>query len=227
VAPGPLVGSRVTYTKTRSSPRVSGHRPRVVVLDLGEVLATPTGLYRVLATRLSLRAEAVEAAYWAHRDAYDRGGDSRAFWRSVLNDVGVPVTDGIVAELTRIDTEAWTTIRPDAQTLLKDLWDVGIRVGILSNASPDIAASARETKWSDYVTDWFFSSELRSAKPDPVIYQHVTNGLGLPAGSIVFIDDRQENVNAALDAGWNAHLWISGTETRALLKGLGLLRSGG
>ncbi|WP_413804590.1 HAD family hydrolase [Streptomyces sp. OE57] len=198
--------------------------PSVVIFDLGEVLATPPDLYASLAACLPHRPEALETAYWAHRDAYDRGGTAHAFWSSVLADLGIPATPGVIADLVHIDTQAWTTVRPDAMSLLAALSDSGIRVGILSNATLEMATAARATPWGDYVTDWFFSCELRLAKPDAAIYHHVTNELALPAESILFIDDRRANVNSALDAGWNAHLWTSGPDTAGLLTDLGLLQ---
>ncbi|MEU1802268.1 HAD family phosphatase [Streptomyces sp. NPDC019937] len=226
VAPPPLVGGQVrpsAGTSTGPDSRPGTHvTPRVVLFDLGEVLATPPGLYPSLAACLSHPPEAVEAAYWAHRDAYDRGGTAQSFWSSVLAELGLPAVRSTINELTRIDTEAWTTIRPDALSLLKALSARGVRVGILSNATREMASAARKATWARYITDWFFSSELRLAKPDPALYRQVTNVLGLPAGTIVFIDDRQVNVSAALESGWNAYLWISGAQTATLLKDLGL-----
>jgi putative hydrolase of the HAD superfamily len=197
--------------------------PRVVIFDLGEVLATPPDLYASLAAPLGRHPEAVGAAYWAYRDAYDRGGIVQAFWNDVLAELGIPPAESIVAELTRIDTAAWTTIRPDAMPLLSSLSKTGIRVGILSNATREMAQAARHTPWAQYITDWFFSSELHLAKPDRAIYHHVTNTLGLPPECILFIDDRPVNVEAARDAGWNAHVWISGADTRTLMNDLDLL----
>ncbi|WP_051857452.1 HAD family hydrolase [Streptomyces cellulosae] len=209
-------------TGQQSDPGVRS-TPRVVVFDLGEVLATPPDLYSSLAACLSQRPDALEAAYWAHRDAYDRGGTAQVFWSAVLADLGLPAVPSTVSELTRIDTEAWTTIRPDSVSLLRTLSERDVRVGILSNATLEMATAARRTTWADHVTDWFFSCELRLAKPEPALYRHVTNELGLPAGTIVFVDDRRVNVEAALEAGWNAHLWTSGADTATLLNRLGLL----
>ena len=197
--------------------------PRIVLFDLGEVLATPPGLYRSLAACLSRQPDTVEAAYWTHRDAYDRGGTAHVFWSAVLDELGLPADPGTISELTCIDTEAWTTIRPDALSLLKTLSERDVRVGILSNATLDMATAARKTTWAQYITDWFFSGELRLSKPEPALYRHVTTELGLPAGIIVFVDDRRVNVDAALASGWNAFLWTSGADTATLLTRLGLL----
>jgi len=196
---------------------------RIVIFDLGEVLATPPDLYGRLATRISRDEKAVEAAYWAYRDDYDRGGNSDQFWGSVLRDVGDSTDPAVQTDLSDIDTEAWTVLREDSVQILKDLSDRGVRVGILSNAPLAMAAGARSAPWADYVADWFFSGELKIAKPDPSIYVYVTAEVGLAPESIVFIDDRQVNVDAAVAQGWNAYLWESGSATRALLESLGLL----
>jgi len=200
-------------------------RPQAVVFDLGEVLATPPDLYGALADRAEHNPTSVSNAYWAHRDAYDRGGDSQQFWSGVLTDLGISPTTALVTDLTRIDTEAWTTIRPDAEDLLARLHRARVRIGILSNATVDMAASAPATAWGKYVQDWFFSGLLKIAKPDPKIYHYVTRALSVPARAIVFIDDRQVNVDAAIQAGWNAHLWTSGPDTASLMEDLGLLPS--
>ena len=120
-----------------------------------------------------------------------------AFWSDVLAELGVSPAEGAIAELTRIDTEAWTTIRPDAVSLLSSLSAQGVRLGILSNATREMAQAVRRTPWARYITDWFFSAELRLAKPDRAIYHEVTNALGYPPQSIVFVDDRPGNVEAA------------------------------
>jgi putative hydrolase of the HAD superfamily len=122
--------------------------------------------------------------------------------------------------LIRIDTAGWTTIRPDAAELLKQLHDDGVRIGILSNATIEMAAAARQSVWAQWVADWFFSAELGIVKPYPAIYQHVTETIGLPSDSIIYIDDNQRSVDGALATGWNAHLWTSGADTARLLNGL-------
>ena len=45
----------------------------VVVFDLGEVLATPRELLAELARQAGSEEQRFSAAYWAHRDLFDRG----------------------------------------------------------------------------------------------------------------------------------------------------------
>jgi HAD superfamily hydrolase (TIGR01509 family) len=45
---------------------------------------------------------------------------------------------------------------------------------------------------------------LRTAKPDPQIYQQATTIFGVNPAQVLFFDDLQENVQAARHAGWQA-----------------------
>ncbi|GGJ48705.1 HAD-IA family hydrolase [Deinococcus roseus] len=53
----------------------------------------------------------------------------------------------------------------------------------------------------------FASSHLKAKKPDPEYFQQVQKALG--TAEIHFWDDQSKNVEAAQQAGWNAHLYLS------------------
>ena len=192
----------------------------VVVFDLGEVLASPDNLEAQLADRAGTNEKAMNGAYWHNRLPHDEGLSADEYWTIVLADVGVEHSDRLVRDLVALDTAAWMTIRPDAAELLAQLHAVGTRVAILSNMPAELAAQARHTAWAPYVDDWFFSGEMGVAKPAPEIYSRAAVSLAVDPAMIVFIDDRQVNVTAAIAAGWDAHLWTSDAATRALLSGL-------
>jgi FMN phosphatase YigB (HAD superfamily) len=48
------------------------------------------------------------------------------------------------------------------------------------------------------------SAEVRLIKPDPAIYEHILNGLGVAASEALFVDDRENNVYAARSLGMHA-----------------------
>jgi putative hydrolase of the HAD superfamily len=195
----------------------------VVVFDLGEVLATPGELFAELAMQAGTDEHRFSAAYWAHREPFDRGAGADVYWRAVLEDAGVSHDEDLARRLDHLDATSWTTLRPDARCLLEDLKVSGVRVAILSNAPLGMASAARGGVWAHLVDDWFFSSELRMAKPDPGIYQAVTAKLGVEPGAVVFFDDRQVNVEAARAAGWRAELWTSAAGVQQALGDLGLI----
>lgn len=51
----------------------------------------------------------------------------------------------------------------------------------------------------------FTSFRIGQCKPHPEVYQHVQRQTALEPGHILFFDDSQPNVQAALDQGWHAH----------------------
>jgi putative hydrolase of the HAD superfamily len=67
---------------------------------------------------------------------------------------------------------------------------------------------------------------LGLAKPDPAIYRAFEEHSGVPAGMIIFFDDRAENVVAARSAGWRAECIDPHGDTTAqaatVLRGMGL-----
>ena len=55
-----------------------------------------------------------------------------------------------------------------------------------------------------FLEPMFFSSEIRVFKPEPEAFAAVEAALGLPAETILFIDDTAANVTAAIARGWDA-----------------------
>lgn len=69
----------------------------------------------------------------------------------------------------------------------------------------------------------FISYEIGLLKPDLEAFQFIVDSLGCLPGRILFLDDNQLNVDAALSSGIVAHR-VSGTEeTKAKLESLGVL----
>ncbi len=65
--------------------------------------------------------------------------------------------------------------------------------------------------------DQFISCEMRLLKPSRAIYEEAVRRIGLPAGEILFIDDSENNVEAAREAGLQARLFVRGTALSLLL----------
>lgn len=78
------------------------------------------------------------------------------------------------------------------------------RVGILSNlVMLDKDRLNKQVDFS-YIDDLFLSFEVGLIKPNEGIYERVEESLKIPSKDILFIDDRKDNVDAALNRGWNA-----------------------
>jgi len=92
-----------------------------------------------------------------------------------------------------------TTILP----VLHELATSGYRLGVMSNtcASHWEYVSGRYEFLRRVFETFVLSFEVGALKPDAKIYHAAIDKAGVPAGSILFIDDRPENVAGAQKAG--------------------------
>ena len=67
----------------------------------------------------------------------------------------------------------------------------------------------------------FVSHEIGTVKPDPGIYVHAIDALGVPTGEIAFFDDNRANVDAARALGMDAHHTVGPEAVRAAVASLG------
>ena len=65
---------------------------------------------------------------------------------------------------------------------------------------------------NDFFDGLFLSYELHAQKPDPAIFQKVTDALHCAPSEILFFDDSETNCEAAEAFGWNALLAPAGGE---------------
>lgn len=197
----------------------------IAVFDLGGVLVDPTTLNDDLAAVLDVDRDDFRTAYWVRRLEYDLGLSSQDYWGDVLARLKVSATTEQLATLIQVDSEGWTTLRPDAHDLLQRLSASGVQIAVLSNATKEMAAAARASSWASYVSDWFFSAELGLAKPNAELYRHVSTTLGVRTADLVYLEDVQRSVDVAESLGWRAHLWTSQGEAEVVLRTEGLVVS--
>ena len=69
----------------------------------------------------------------------------------------------------------------------------------------------------------FISGHMGVIKPDPRIYEMVEDDCGLPPASLLFTDDRADNITAAARRGWRTHQFESWQGWAARLVAEGLL----
>ncbi|WP_108483200.1 HAD family hydrolase [Oceaniglobus ichthyenteri] len=90
--------------------------------------------------------------------------------------------------------------------LLRALRTKGVPVFALTNfgvGSFDLAKSEH-----DFLSEFdrtYVSGALRVVKPDARIYQIVEDDCALPPHTLLFTDDRTENISAAQTRGWQTH----------------------
>ena len=95
------------------------------------------------------------------------------------------------------------------------------KTGLLSNAFSDLRQVVTSLlNFSDAFDDMLISAELHLMKPDPRIYQHALQRLGVAPEEAVFIDDMLRNVEGARSQGMNAIHFRQRAQALAELEGL-------
>ena len=92
--------------------------------------------------------------------------------------------------------------RRKMQELVQKLKAHGYCVYYLSNIPVDVLALLMERDFQGLFDGGVASCEVHVNKPDPRIYQALLDKYGLKASESVFIDDRQDNVQAAFELGF-------------------------
>lgn len=204
---------------------------RVVVFDYGEVISrSPNEADRAaLVAVTGLPAEREPEfwdVYWRHRHALDQGRLLVVdYWATVARDLDVHWSPSRVHELWVADFRSWWSIEPGTFDLIVRLHEGGTRIALLSNAGFDFASGFRFSPLARYLERVFVSAELDAIKPDPEIYREVAGELGIPLEAMVFIDNKQENTDAAAALGVTAHHYTGVDGLERFLESLAAERS--
>jgi len=112
---------------------------------------------------------------------------------------------------------------PGSRELLSELSERYL-LACFSNTNPvhwDVLASRFDIL--GFFSKIFTSFEMGMVKPERKAFLHVLEGLGCPGDEVVFLDDGQANVRAAVDCGMNARLVKGVRGAREALADMGLL----
>lgn len=201
---------------------------RAVVFDYGMVLTGPPDpvAYAALQRVSGLSAERLDHFYWADRHAYDEGKlTGLTFWQKIVRDAGLGLSDATIAELNDWDARMWTTQNPAMVAWQMQLKERGLKTAILSNMGDSVRESIERTyAWIAGFDVRVWSYELKVAKPDRAIYEHLLEKLGMPAEETLFLDDKPVNIDAAHAVGMQGIVFSDVTRLRADLIAAGLDR---
>lgn len=203
---------------------------RVVVFDYGEVISRSPGSADTdaLLAVAGVDAAAFWPSYWAHRDGLDQGTVGiPEYWAAVARDLGVSWKASTVHALWIADFRSWWSIEPGTLDLIEELHLGGTRLAILSNAGFDFSSPFRRSPMGSFFERVFVSAEMDAIKPDPAIYLEVADELGIPVTSMVFIDNKAVNTDAAAALGVTAHHFTGVEGLDAFLRDLARTSSGG
>lgn len=198
---------------------------RAVIFDFGEVLChqpTPEAIDR-LARMFEMDSQSFFPIYLESRGPYDRGDLLPAeYWEKFAARLGVKLDGDAIARARQIDLELWSQINEVMIRWLQQIHSAGFKTAILSNMPSDMVSHLRNNfAWINHFDHHIFSAEVRSIKPEPAIYQHCIEALGVQPSEALFIDDRDANLEQARAVGIRSIRFQSVEQLRQDLQTLG------
>ncbi|MBM3613985.1 MAG: HAD family phosphatase [Alphaproteobacteria bacterium] len=199
-------------------------QPQAVIFDIGNVLTRwqPEAFYDRVIGEERRRALFAEVDLHRMNDIVDEGalfretiydwGDRHPHWQAEIRlwydrwiELASPRIDGAIA-------------------LQRALRAKGVPVFALTNFGKYSFEEALPKM--DFLTDFdrlYVSGRMGVIKPDPRIYEIVEDDCGLPPASLLFTDDRADNITAAARRGWRTHQFENWQGWAARLVAEGLL----
>jgi putative hydrolase of the HAD superfamily len=198
---------------------------RAVILDYGEVLAHRPSAeeFGRMAGMFNVSFELFYTLWEASRASYDRGDfTAEDYWLKLAAETNTSLDRRQIETLRQIEVEIWAHPLPGMLEWVGQLHAAGIKTGLLSNMPRDLVKHVRTNcPWMENFTFKTFSAEVRLIKPDPAIYVHTLRGLGVAAAEALFVDDRENNIQAADTLGIRAIQFRSIAQLRDDLETLG------
>jgi putative hydrolase of the HAD superfamily len=109
------------------------------------------------------------------------------------------------------------------ERLLRDCLE-RIPVGLLSDTDPlHWRYLLRQYPWLSLIENPTLSFDIGATKPDPETYRAAAKNTGFPASQCFFVDDREQNVQGALEAGMDSIVFPGVEALRQALVDRGVL----
>jgi putative hydrolase of the HAD superfamily len=201
-----------------NSPTASHAVPKAVIFDFGKVLSAlpDVDAHTALVATAGVSDEVFEEHYWAHRHEYDAGAlTGHTYWERVAAGAGFDLTAERLSAFHHHDSLMWANLNAPMLAWAAALQTAGIKTAILSNMGEVNLAYMRENfDWLSGFTHLTWSCELRTAKPDPAIYRHTLERLGVAPHEAIFIDDIPANIAAARALGIDGILFTGMAQLR-------------
>lgn len=198
---------------------------RAVILDYDHVLCRSPREEHVerMATAFGVDPHTFWRLYEQNRGPLDKGElTPAAYWKSLARDAGTKVDAFTIERLGDLDIDMWDTLEEPLLEWVQTLQANGYKTALLSNSHPRFVAHLRQNRpWLRWFDVCVFSAEVHLIKPEPAIFRHTLEKLGIDASGVLFIDDRFSNVSVAQSLGIESIRFTTLVELNRQLKDAG------
>ncbi|MEU7996374.1 HAD family phosphatase [Micromonospora sp. NPDC049060] len=122
-------------------------------------------------------------------------------------ELGTTFDDDRTTALIAADVASWASVDTDMIRLIERAAAAGVRLALLSNIPEELAShyEHHHAQWLRHFELVAFSSRIGHAKPEPAAFLWCCDRLGVPPGSVLFVDDTTVNIHAAERLGMHTH----------------------
>lgn len=154
-----------------------------------------------------------------------KGGSEKQFWEQFAISKRVILPNDWFNQFGIVIKQSISEM-PETLAIVKTLQNQGYQTAMLSDVTQYQAEIIRKMGFYDLFTPVLLSYEIGVKKPNPEAFQILLKKLKLPASSVLFIDDRIENIEAAKKQGIDSIQFTGPEQLKKELKnrGLGLLK---
>lgn len=183
-----------------------------VLFDSGDVLIGPRGgrWWPVLGFEDAVRTHVPDASFEnlqeamvrakEYMDATHPNEDWKEFNSIILDGLGIEPSAEMLEDILKLETVV--DIFPDVIPCLDRLRARGIRMAVVSDSWPSLPEAHARFGIRQYFEGYAISGVLGCSKPDPRIFAEGARALGLPPASLLFVDDGDDLVHAAMQLGY-------------------------
>jgi HAD superfamily hydrolase (TIGR01509 family) len=194
---------------------VGSRRIRAVLFDSGGVLIRPIGgrwnprfdfepTVQKVAPHLTdqdLRRAIAAGERFLESAPADHTPDD--YHRAMLHEIGVPPAADLLLDLRRpLDPATVVEPYPEVPDVLSDLEAIGVRMAVVSDNQPGLQTLHDGLGIAHFFDAYAISAELGCTKPDPRMYAHASDSLGLDPAECLYVDDVPQLVTAAIELGY-------------------------
>jgi putative hydrolase of the HAD superfamily len=178
---------------------------RAIILDYGDVISLPAdpAVMSSMAALFGLPLERFQHIYGFFRHDYDsRALDPGAYWNKIAEAAGVQIDQDRLAHLRKADVAMWSRVNEPILRWVDELRKTGFKTAVLSNMHIDMVERVQsDGAWAKRFDVLALSSPLGMAKPQAEIFEYCLKKLKVKPHEALFIDNRDDNIEAALKVG--------------------------
>jgi HAD superfamily hydrolase (TIGR01509 family) len=201
---------------------------KAVGFDYGGVIGgdPSLGLYftEQNAELLSISSEEWRSTYFNMNSLLNTGAISNKvdFWTKFLENFNqVDKLDKVLALDAEL-SDKYIAVNSSMLALVDRLHNADYKVGLLSNATAEVAGKIKQLGIAHHFDSFLFSIDIGLQKPDCLAFTKLAASLSVGISELVFIDDAKKSLVNAAECGFTPILFKSQTQLESDLHKLGL-----